>query len=268
MTINSIADLFLNYNKAPLPALPSEEERDLIARAYDRDDKAQMRLLEQYAPALRNAFARIVQPLRNSLSREDIEDLQMEAVMGFYAAIDVTATDPLARGLGRHLSAQVALALRDHQAVRIAVTVPARTLRRYNSIMMKADNNLNAALEIAREYDMQPSTVLAVHTAVNQSAHVVVNAAGADGAGATTEHVGALQPAVEDVVETIRLAQQARDAIDGRELEVIDKMYGFDELDQARSTREVAGLTGLSKSTVQRTHEAALSTMRSAIGLA
>ena len=279
MAIHTISDLFLNYSKATAPALPLEEERALIMRAASRDDKAQMQLLEQYAPGIRSAFARITQPLRHSLSREDIEDLQMEAVMGFYAAVDRAADDEEGdTRVAKYLASEVALALRDHQAVRIAVTVPARTLRRYNAIMAQADNDLTVATRLALEYDMRPDTLMSVYEAVNQRGHVQLDRpASRDGQGGYTgttgsESVGdrlfSLEPAVEDAVETIRLAQQARAAVEGRELDVIDRLYGFDELDEARSEREVAGELGLSKTTVHRTHHSALSNMRSAIGLA
>lgn len=251
----TITDIFAT--NAPTVELTLDEERSLIAEALLGNQRSSERLLIAYGPALRAAVATHRAIVGYQASPEDVEDMQQQAVIGFYAALqafDPTRHERLAAVVKENIHAGV----REHSAQRLAIYVPERTLTRFFGILRRAGGDVTVGATIAPEYGMRSDTFSDVLAAVRYVEGIIDD-----------EPLGVIDPLrpVDDVDARV-MVKHAFEALEGDDTaeKVVRLAYGFSDYEPV-ADGEVAYRLGLSRPKVQRTRTAALTLMRNHLGV-
>lgn len=249
--------------------LSLEDEREALAAAQGGDADATLRLVLAYAPALRNGVAAFTRATADGASRQDLDDVRSQAVLGLLEAIQ--AFDP-----ERHerLAALAPGHIRNAVATEAAgvssFTVPERTLKRFFGILRAADGNVYEAARIAPSMEMRAETFLAVLAAVRNvgSLDAALDAAaesGEDSWGFVDARP--LWDGSEADADDRVLVETAFEAVGPLEADVTRLAFGFSDFDPVPDA-EIGHRLGFSRAKVQRTRSSALTKMRSALGVA
>ncbi|UVT31675.1 helix-turn-helix DNA binding domain protein [Microbacterium phage Kenzers] len=227
-------------------SLALEEERGLIALAQAGDGDATWALLVQYRGILQKT-ANSVRAAVRGMTREQIEDLQADLVLEAVEAIkdfDLDRFVRLAQVLPRRLQAMAT-------EMTTSLKVPSGTLARWFKIWRAAEQDFARGAELAPGMGMTADTFRAIQHALYHvdSEWVLVPWAAGNG------------PAPDE--ETYLLAHYALDALNPREREVIELVYGF--RGEPKSDGEVADIIEAPRVTVSKRHSRGLEKMRIAL---
>lgn len=245
-----------------------QEERDAIALAKRGDQDATVGLMYAYAATLRNA----VSGSASSSDRSDlVEDLRQESVVGLLKAIEAFDPDVHHR-LAAIVSQYVADAVSAAAALTSGFAVPERTLKRFFSILRKAQGNIYDAAALAPQHEMTTETFLAVLGSVrNVDSYSAADSGREEGSDDLLSVWDSAAPLVgkartdSEIVEDAVLVKAAFRAVDDLEADVVALAYGFADYDP-QPDAETAIRLGLSRPKVQRVRTAALGKMRLALG--
>lgn len=231
--------------------LTREEEAAAIADVVSGGDAGLVTLLYAYAPALRGAVGRY----RATLGEDEARSVAIAALVETCHA--VKPGDYLAGVLVQRLTDALSTAAGETYAV----SIPARSLKRFLGIVRRADGDFARAALIAPEHAMTRETFYAIADALSAW-------------GSTDEHVGdedgRVEPASHPLwgdadrfgtVEDALMVRAAFEAVDDLETDVVRLRYGFSDY-RERSDAEVAMELGLTRPTAQRLRAGALSKMR------
>jgi DNA-directed RNA polymerase specialized sigma subunit len=268
-------DVFEAREDAPLDLL---EERLTIAAAQQGDEAATSRLIRAYAPAIRGAVAAHVRALPSYPQPADLEDIRSQAVVGVLEAIkafDPDRHERLAATVATYVQHEVAEAATSTAAF----TIPARTLSRFFGILRAAKGDVAEAVRIAPDHKMRVETFVAVLDSMRgtRSYEGTIEGYLDSGMGGYSPSFGGDQgrdpqayplwdnsaPDVEDRI----LVEAAFAAVNTLEKDVVGLAYGFTDYDPVPDA-EIGERLGMSRAKIQRTRTGALSTMRSALGVA
>jgi DNA-directed RNA polymerase specialized sigma24 family protein len=226
------------------PEIPAEQHEALVLAAQAGDMSASERL-----------FVSVSGYLRSLVYRYTVTDADQEEAFAVASLAFAEAVREYAPG-GRFIGILRARVIRDltdaGSGSAFAVRVPGRTLRRFFSILKKADGDLEAGAALAPAYHMDRHTFVEIAAAVHDAAEMP------DAAFAG--------PSTSDVVEEALLLDVAWAAVDDFETDVCRLAYGFSDY-TPNSDGEIAEKLGYSRPKVQRTRTGALDKMREALGL-
>jgi DNA-directed RNA polymerase specialized sigma subunit len=260
-------------------AISAEEEATLVYAAQTGDEEAVTALMRQYAPALRNAIARASETL-------DEEDAEQEAALAFLTLLQ--AHDPATGRLAGRVKEYLADGMGEAAAKSNGWTIPARTTKRFFSILKAADGDVAAGERLASEMDMAPATFVLLASLLRETGSIeaLTERAEADGSvgadGGVIVGGGSSDPFLD--VDDALLVQGLLALLDERETPIIRFSYGFDDLPLAEDEDAKEGLAktrqegyavandgvvarhlGMARSTVARVRAQALATMRDAL---
>ena len=253
--------------------LPLKKEREAIRAAKCGDDASTLKLLYAYACALRKVSGRYRGaggawaggPWDSGLAA----DRRMAAVEGFLEALYAFDLDGIHSRLAATVEGYVANSISMAAIVPVAMNVPERTLKRFYSILRKADGDPVKGAGLAPQYSMSVETFVSVLTAVRstQSLDGTGGDAGGSGDGPNGLDVQVVGPDYCDDDEDKLLVEAAFAAVEDLEEDVCRLAYGFSDDDPIPDS-EVGHRLGLSRPKVQRVRAAALGKMRHALGVA
>lgn len=258
-----LADIF---DRRAEKRLSQDEERELLLAAQGGDEEAVFTLMYAYAPALRSAVAQYRNAGGVHADGHMMEELQSLVVLGFLEALK--AFDPeLHRRLAAIIGGYLADSLSAGLTSPIAFTVPPRTLKRFYSILRKADGNPYDAAALAPKYEMKTETFLAVLTAVRSaSLDLPTGAEDEDTFPASWEAARPVWMEAVDAEDAV-LVEVAFEAVDELEGDVCRLSYGFTDYDPVPDA-EIGDRLGFSRAKAQRIRSGALGKMRQALGVA
>ena len=253
--------------------LSPKEEREAIRAAQSGDEAATLKLLHAYAFALREVSGKYRRAGGAWAAGPGVSDLvaalRMAAVEGFLEALYAFDLDGAHSRLAATVEGYVANSMSTAVVAPVAVTVPGRTLKRFYSILRKADGDPVKGATLAPQYSMTVETFASVLAAVRSTRSL--DGPGGD-AGGSSE--GASHPDLQavgrdsyDDVEDRLLVEAAFAAVDDLEANVCRLAYGFSDYGPVPDS-EVAHRLGLSRPKVQRVRASALGKMRNAVGAA
>lgn len=248
-----------------------EEERAAILAAKGGDSDALVAILYAYSYALSNAVAQFRHAGGASAgqSSSTSEEMHSAALFGVMEAIH--KFDPAKH---HRLAAVVNGELLDSLSTSIvgpvAITVPARSLKRFYHILRTAKGDVVAASALAPQHEMKVETFLNILAAV-RTVEPDLNGT-EDDADETFSRLEAAKPiwTVRDGhadAEDRILVESAFRAVDDLEEDVCRLAYGFADFDPV-SDAEIGHRLGLSRPKTQRVRAGALVKMRSALGVA
>ncbi|WNN93999.1 helix-turn-helix DNA binding domain protein [Arthrobacter phage Nitro] len=251
----------------------AEAERDAILAAKKGDETATLDLMYAYAPALRNGvkwYTRAIPAVDRADGLEEIHSVAVFGLLEAIAAFDADAGyDRLAATIGEY----VANAVAEHAQAVCGLTVPSRTLKRFFSILRKAEGNVYEAAALAPKYHMTRETFLAVLSAVRSESYDAYavkeeeGAASGDLLGKT--ETGGIFP-VLDAYEAVNQRMEieaAFAAVDDVEESVCRLAYGFETYGDPVPDGEIGHKLGMTRPTVQRRRASALGKMREALAV-
>lgn len=225
-------------------------EAATITEAQAGSEDATLALLYAYAPALRNAVKR--SPLA-------AEEAQAVAVATLLEAVHAATSQRLAGVLPAMLADALAEAGGSG-----AVTIPARTLKRYFGVLRRAGGDLNAAADLAPSFELSREAFHAITEALRSWESLDSLAVTED--GVVTDYAPTARPlwneedGYADAEDRI-LCEVAFAAVGDLEKDVTRAAYGFSSYNP-KSDAEIAEDFGMSRPTIQRTRTGALSKMR------
>lgn len=240
----------LLLNQITAAPVDRAERRALTLAAQKGDETAFLALLADLLPNLRAGLRRFQGAAGSP------EDAEAVALLAFTEAIHDydPKRDPEGIGVVRLLSERVVSALADAASqAHSGVTIPPRTASRFWAILKAADGNAEVAAAAAPGYGMASSTFREIHGVLFNTSTL-----------AEAEWLSDSGHMAYESVEDRALASQALGALDGEELAVTRRAYGF-ATHRPESDGEIAGALGISRSGVQRKRAAALDTMREAL---
>lgn len=253
--------------------LPLMKEREAIHAAKCGDEAATLQLLHAYAYALRKASGMYRHaggawadgPGKSGLAA----DLRMAAVEGFLEALYAFDLDGAHSRLAATVEGYIADSMSTVIVAPVAMNVPERTLKRFYSILRKADGDPTQGAALAPRYSMTAETFGAVLRAVRSTQSLDGPGDDADG---PSDHANRLDVPARgrdscDDVEDLLLVEAAFAAVDGLEEDVCRLAFGFSDYGPVPDA-EVGHRLGLSRPKVQRVRASALGKMRNAIGAA
>lgn len=252
--------------------LPLEKEREAIRAAKRGDEAATLKLLYAYACALRKVSGMYRDaggawaggPGDSGLAA----DRRMAAVEGFLEALCAFDLDGIHSRLAATVEGYVANSISTAVIVPVAMNVPERTLKRFYSILRKADGDPVKGASLAPRYSMTAETFNAVLTALRGTQSLDGPSDDADGPSGSPSRleVQVCGPDYYGDVEDKLLVEAAFAAVDDLEEEVCRLAYGFSDDDPIPDS-EVGHRLGLSRPKVQRVRASALGKMRAAVGI-
>ena len=252
--------------------LPLKKEREAIRAAKCGDDASTLKLLYAYACALR----KVCGMYRNAggawaggpWHSELAADRRMAAVEGFLEALYAFDLDGIHSRLAATVEGYVANSISMAAIVPVAMNVPERTLKRFYSILRKADGDPVRGVTLAPRYSMTAETFNSVLTALRgtHSLDDPGDDADARSGGPSRLEVQVCGPDYYDNVEDRLLVEAAFAAVDDLEEDVCRLAYGFSDYDPIPDS-EVGHRLGLSRPKVQRVRASALGKMRDAVGV-
>ncbi len=253
--------------------LPLQKEREAIRAAKCGDEAATLKLLYAYACALRKVSgmyrdaggAWAGRPGDSGLAA----DRRMAAVEGFLEAVYAFDLDGIHSRLAATVEGYVANSISTAVIAPVAMNVPERTLKRFYSILRKADGDPVKGAGLAPQYSMTPETFNSVLKALRGTHSLDCPSDDADGpiGGPSRLEVQVCGPDYYDDAEDRLLVEAAFAAVDDLEEEVCRLAYGFSD-DGPIPDSEVGHRLGLSRPKVQRVRASALGKMRDAVGIA
>lgn len=251
--------------------LTVEEERDLIAAAQSGDDEATFTLMYAYAAVLNNSVKWFTRAMPSTPRASELEDIRSQAIMGFMEAVQAFKLDNhnrLAAIVREYVNNAVSVAA----ASVSGFAIPERTLKRFFSILRKADGNEYEAARLAPEFSMSRETFFTVLSAVrNVESYDGMTGHGEDEDGSSGDfyahEIGVYARTEEEIVEDKILVEAAFEAVDDLEADVTRLYYGFADYNTV-SDAEIAHRLGLSRPKTQRVRSSSLGKMRNALGVA
>lgn len=253
--------------------LPLKEEREAIRAAKCGDGAATLKLLHAYAYVLRKVFGMYRHaggvwadgPGDSRLAA----DLRMAAVEGFLEALYAFDMDGVHSRLAATVEGYVANSMSTAVVAPVAMNVPERTLKRFYSILRKADGDPVRGAALAPQYSMTVETFASVLAAVRGTQSLDGPGENANGPcdGPDRLDVQVYGRDYCDDVEDRLLVEAAFAAVDDLEEDVCRLAYGFSGYDPVPDS-EVGHRLGLSRPKVQRVRASALGKMRNAVGIA
>lgn len=253
--------------------LPLKKEREAIRAAKCGDEEATLDLLYAYACALRKVSGMYRHaggawaggPGDCGLAA----DRRMAAVEGFLKALYAFDLDGIHSRLAATIEGYIADSISTAVIAPSAMSVPERTLKRFYSILRKADGDPVRGATLAPQYSMTTETFTSVLTALRSTQSLDGPSVGADGPGDGPDRLElpACGPDYYDDVEDRLLVEAAFAAVDSLEEGVCRLAYGFSDSDPLPDS-EVGHRLGLSRPKAQRVRASALGKMRAAVGLA
>lgn len=267
----TLSDIF--DRRATTGTLPLKEEREAIHAARSGDQAATQKLLYAYAYALREASGMY---RRAGGARADghgdfglVADLRMAAVEGFLDALYAFDLDGPHSRLAATVEGYVANSMSTTVVAPVAMNVPERTLKRFYSILRKADGDPVKGATLASQYSMTAETFASVLAAVRstQSLDGPGDETGGSSDGPDRCDVQIVGQDYYADVEDKLLVEAAFAAVDDLEEAVCRLAYGFSDYGPIPDA-EVGHRLGLSRPKVQRVRASALRKMRNAVGIA
>lgn len=137
-----------------LKELTIEDEQKLIKAAKNGDNQATKTLLTQYGPALKAASNRNFLALDHAERDSVCHVAFVEALNDFNPAKHSRLAGVIKNSLKKEFAYE--------RSTSEVLSIPERTISRFNLIMSKADQDVFKALEIAPKNDMSTDTFLAV----------------------------------------------------------------------------------------------------------
>jgi DNA-directed RNA polymerase specialized sigma subunit len=253
--------------------LPLKKEREAIRAAKCGDDEATLKLLYAYACALRKVSGMYRHAggawACGPGDSGPAGDRRMAAVEGFLEALYAFDLGGIHSRLAATVEAYIANSISSAASAPAAMNVPDRTLKRFYSILRKADGDPVKGAALAPRYCMTTETFMSVLTALRSTESLddpSDDAGGAAGDPVRLE-VPVCGPDYYEDVENKLLVETAFAAVDSLEAGVCRLAYGFSD-DGPLPDSEVGHRLGLSRPKVQRMRTSALGKMRSAVGIA
>lgn len=255
-------------------ALSTEDEARLIRTAQDRTNPQER---ECALAALWDAY----QPVLNARAakyRDHLEDadLQQEMWATFLEVIDTHDAEASPRLAGR-ISQMLCNAL-DAAASAASTTwaIPTRTLQRFHGILRRGEGDIEAGAKLAPQYQMPAETFLWIAHLLRATESLHPAAHNDEG---EREHTHGTLVGTEDRdvyadADDHILAQAALAALSDHQREIVEMAYGFRPveidgvtIDPVVPDRLIGVALGKSRLHVLRQRNAALATMRDALGL-
>lgn len=285
-----VKDFFAPRNTtiARTEPLAVEEEIDLIAAAQAGDDDAKMRLLEQYAPAIRSAYFSFIRRLPKEERPRIKQDTQAEALAAFFESLNTHDAEKSPRLAGR-LGARLRKALTDLSVYDTPFDISESSMSRFYRVLRDNDGEVDLARE-ALAADTEDRYHMSVRNfdevlAVVRETESLSRVADDNGGDDDREEMHGLDQAVQapyEAVEDRMMVDLAFEALDDEERRVVEVLYGFETLEDvdpgeydkragaalAVSMSTAAPHLALSRQKVQRTHAAALDKMRECLQVA
>lgn len=267
------------------PTLSPEDERALVAAAQGGDGHSLAALVQAHVRYLR-AEARKYAAAEPLIQEDDLVSAGVEAFLGAVATFDP------ARGarLLTHARPSIGLAMAEEVATTgRTITVPGRTLRKYRKALRETSSVEEARDLAQRREGMDPSTFDAIHFAMTggESLDSSVGSTNDIGQGGAVKHgrkstgeisnvtgerirhdtplLGSRGPSPESTESAVTARALTRDALaqlDDRQRQIVALAYLYDDLSDA----QIADRLGLSRPTVTRARNAALTVMREFLG--
>lgn len=265
----ALADIF--DRRVTTGKLPLEEEREALRAAQAGDEAATLKLLYAYAYALRDAIGayRYAGGVWADGPRDShlAGDLRMAAVEGFLEALYAFDLEGAHSRLAATIEGYVANSMSTAVVAPVAINVPERTLKRFYSILRKAQGDPIKGAALAPQYSMTVETFVSVLTAVRSTQSLDGPTDEADGDSPDRLDIQIAGRDYYDDVEDKLLVETAFAAVDDLEEDVCRLAYGFSDYDPIPDA-EVGHRLGLSRPKVQRVRASALGKMRNALGVA
>lgn len=238
------------------PVADDATERDTIAAAKLGDEAATLRLFSAYLPTMKQAVGHFSETLGR-------DDARQTAVLGLLRAIQAFNAEHhlrLAAVIREYLHLELQEAERDASS---GFSVPPRTVRRALGILERAGRDVNEAVRIAPEYQMEPATLLAVLAAISSvtSLDQAIDARG-EAALYDAEAVTA-DRAVSDIDDRQKV-RVAMAAVTPLERDVCRMAYGFTDPDPIPDA-EIGHRMGMGRVRTLRVRHRALSKMSAAL---
>lgn len=247
----------------------AEAERDAILAAKKGDEQATLDLMYAYAPALRNGVKWYTRAIPSVDRADGLEEIHSVAIFGLLEAIAAFDADAGYDRLAATIGEYVANAVAEHAQAVCGLTVPSRTLKRFFSILRKAEGNVYEAAALAPQYLMKRETFLAVLSAVRSTSLDAVASVGDEDHGDDAVPSEGLLPildAYEEANQRMEI-EAAFAAVDDLERSVTRLAYGFETYGDPVPDAEVAHELGISRQKAQRTRSSALGKMRNALAV-
>jgi len=233
----------------PEAHVPAADHDALALRAQSGDTSAAETLLGSFIAYLRSM-------VRNHTHESaDADDALSVATLAFMEAIHAFEPGGSLVGL---VTTRVRSALTASNNSTVPAHVPERTLKRYFSILRRADGDPARAVEMAPQFGMARETFEEIAAAVLGAESV----AEADELGYLVSTVRS----VSDMAEETLLLETAWKAVDDFETDILRLAYGFSDY-RPNSDGEIAEKLGYGRATIQRRRQGALSKMRVSLGL-
>lgn len=261
MTTASAFDLAFNNDRTAdldVEPLPAAEEFELITAAKKGSNSAMAQLIVQYRPALRRRMS-------DALRAENADRDEVGADLLMAMAVAVDAAEP-----GERLSLRLASAIyhvSDHYQLGASkMTLPKRSLRKVQSALWQAGEDVDKARHIACHAAADPRDRMSVDTfdaIVHAIRHTTGNTEDPDLAAelsAAHDPISAVEERLDDVLDVA----VAFDAVDDVTHAIIRHAYGFEDYDYVVDA-EVGHRLGLTRSKTQRLRKKGLETMHDAL---
>ena len=252
-------------------SLPLEEEREAIYAGQSGDEAATLKLLYAYAYALREASAKYRYAGGAWAAGPGYSDraaaLRMAAVEGFLEALYAFDLDGAHSRLAATMEGYLANSMSSAVVDPVCMNVPERTLKRFFSILRKADGDPIKGAALAPQHSMSPETFTSILRAVRSPLSLAGPSDDCDGSSDSPNRldVPLIGRDYYDDVEDGLLVEAALAAVHGLEENVCRLAYGFSD-GGAIPDAEIGHRLGLSRPKVQRVRLSALGKMRKAVG--
>lgn len=280
MNTNADAAVDVRSDAEAREALPEglspEAEAHLIRQAQDHSQAEQRaNALATLYLAYRPVILATRKRYREHLDRDDLDQELYAAFLEVVETHDVEASPRLAGRISQMLTNALDRAV---STATNAWSIPPRTLQRFYGILRRADGDLERAAELAPEYLMPTETFLWIAHLLRKTGSLTP-APSDDGDERENNNVAGIivgsepRDAYEDADDHL-LAQAALRSLPAHQREIVEYAYGFTPVvidgvtvDPVVPDRVIGHLIGKSRLYVLRQRNAALATMREALGL-
>ena len=221
-----------------------EKENRLIAKAQDGNALAMEELLTKYQPAIKAAVKKVA-PFIN------VNDAMQTASLRFIELVH--EHDPEKGTLTGRIKSEIEWALREESTLANSqFHIPARSQRRFLTIMRLAGQDVLKGADIAEDHGMSRATFFML-------SNVLTNSQSLDADPTWLDILYHEQEFVD--LETKHMAEQALNCLSGTEQYIVKAFYGFSEY-REMSDAEIAQGLNMTKRQVRNIRQAALLKMR------
>lgn len=187
--------------------LPQDQEAALIESAKAGDESSTIKLIKQYLPLIKKHVG--------SPGGQDREDAASGALLAVIETIQTHDSAKSPRLAGRLVPALAGAVSQSKREAQTGFSIPAATLKRYNSILKSAGGERDKALALCKVHKMKESTFMNIWHILNSSEII--------------EEVTHFHGGNDYTIEDALLCEVAFSAVTVEEESVIKHAYGFIE---------------------------------------